>query len=199
MFWHTCNAACLGFFGNNGSENVHKVFSSFGKLGWFLLIHRCIVPWHCGTIWIGALANPYYKKCAYPRCQQSVTAVAVIPDEVEGLWIVGGISRRQWQASGRVVHHFVHKWPEISKMTCWWTQPSGKYRWQWSSPPDKTISYPGSQSGLFGSLFGFYAPIQVHVPAWHVVCTHAFVPRQCKTLLQFFQAAASSIGLVYSY
>ena len=179
--------ACLGFFGNNGTENVHKVFSSFGKLGWFIFFIPC---------WIGVLANPYYKMCAYPRCQQLFAAVAVIQDEVEGFWIVGGIRRRQWQAGGRVVHHFVHKWPEISKMTCWWTQPSGKYRWQRSSPPDKTISYPGSQSGLFGSLFGFYAPIQVHVPAWHVVCTHAFVPRQCKTLLQFFPGSSSgrSIG-----
>ena len=145
MFWHTCNAAlALVFFGNNGTENVHKVFSSFGKLGWFIFFIPC---------WIGVLANPYYKMCAYPRCQQLFAAVAVIQDEVEGFWIVGGIRRRQWQAGGRLVHHFVHKWPEISKMTCWWTQPSGKYRWQRSSPPDKTISYPGSQSGLFGSVW----------------------------------------------
>ena len=81
--------ACLGFFGNNGTENVHKVFSSFGKLGWFIFFIPC---------WIGVLANPYYKMCAYPRCQQLFAAVAVIQDEVEGFWIVGGIRRRQWQA-----------------------------------------------------------------------------------------------------
>ena len=131
-----------------------------------------------------------------PSRQQSVAAVAVIREEVGGLWTARGVSGRRRRTGG------------------WWCiilYINGRKSPRWHvGGLNQAANIDGSDLPLltrpflilvpnqvYLGLFGFYAPIQVHVPAWHVVCTHAFVPRQCKTLLQFFPGSSSgsrSIG-----